>query len=70
MRVCIVVNGAKISNKNTSDFFTLCPCLNLWCFLRIFDRLRAIPASFSFAVVRYIGQKCYENTIHLDKDTR
>ena len=38
--------------KNTSEFPTLSPCLNLWCFLSIFGRFRAIPASFSPAVVR------------------
>ena len=30
-----------------SDFLTLSPCLNLWFFLGIFDRFRAIPASFT-----------------------
>jgi len=30
--------GVKNSNKNTSEFLTLCPCLNLWCFLSIFGR--------------------------------
>ena len=30
--------GIKNSNKNTSEFLTLCPCLNLWCFRSIFGR--------------------------------
>ena len=30
--------GVKNSNKNTSEFLTLCPCLNLWCFRNIFGR--------------------------------
>ena len=44
----------KNSNKDTSEFITLCPCLNLLCFLSIFGRFRAIPASFISAVVCYI----------------
>ena len=43
-----------LGSKNTSKFLTSSPCLNLWCFLSIFDRFRAIPASFSSTVVRYI----------------
>ena len=30
----------------------LSPCLYLWCFLNIFGRFRAIPVSFSSAIVR------------------
>ena len=44
-------SGVKTSNKDTSEFLTLCPCLNLWCFLSIFGRFMVIPASFSSAVV-------------------
>ena len=45
--------GVKNSNKNTPEFLTLSPCVNLWCFLSIFGRFRAIPASFSSAAVLY-----------------
>ena len=31
--------GVKNSNKDTSEFLTLSPCLNLWCFLSTFGRL-------------------------------
>ena len=37
------------SNKDTSQFLTLSPCLHSWLFLSIFGRFRAIPASFSSA---------------------
>ena len=49
----------KKSNKKTSEFLTLSPCLNLCCVLSIFRRLSAIPASFfSTAVVfLYIEQR-------------
>ena len=40
----------KTSNKNTSEFLTLSPCLKIWCFLSIFARFRVIPASFTSAV--------------------
>ena len=30
--------GVKNSNKNSSEFLTLSPSLNLWCFLSIFGR--------------------------------
>ena len=36
----------KHSSKDTLEFLKLCPCLNLWCFLCIFGRSQAIPASF------------------------
>ena len=38
--------GVKHSSKDTLEFLKLCPCLNLWCFLCIFGRSQAIPASF------------------------
>ena len=34
----------KTSNKNTSEFLTLSPCLKIRCFLSIFARFRVIPA--------------------------
>ena len=40
----------KTSNKNTSEFLTLSPCLKIWCFLNIFGGFRVIPASSSSAV--------------------
>ena len=52
----------KNSNKNRSEFLTLSPCLEIWCFLSIFGRFRVIPASFSSAVdgLKYFF---YETTI-------
>lgn len=36
----------KKSNKKTSEFLTLSPCLNLCCVLSLFGRFSAIPVSF------------------------
>ena len=36
--------------KNTSEFLTLCPCLNLWCFLSIFGRFRRHMHQLSYKV--------------------
>ena len=44
-------SGVKISNKDTSEFLTLCSSLNLGRFLSIFVRFMVIPASFSSGVV-------------------
>ena len=38
--------GVKNSNRDTSEFFTLYPSLNIGGFRSIFGRFRAIPASF------------------------
>ena len=54
----------KKSNKKTSEFLTLSPCLNLCCVLSQFGRFSAIPASFfSTAVVFLI----YRTTEELKK---
>ena len=47
--------GVKNSNRDTSEFFTLYPSLNIGGFRSIFGRFRAIPASFSCAIVRNWG---------------
>ena len=44
--------GVKNSNKDTSEFLTLYPSLNIGGFRSTYGRLRAIPASFSCAIVR------------------
>ena len=53
--VCMRIKALVIiySNKNTPEFLSLSPCLDVWCFLRICARSRAIPAGFSSAVLSY-----------------
>lgn len=58
MRVClgilaIVIWRSKIVIRRHQNFILF--CLNLWCVLSIFGRLRAIPASFRSAVVFFIS---------------
>ena len=54
--------GVKNSNKDTSEFLTLYPSLNIGGFGSIFGRFRAIPASFSCAIVR----NCICNLLNTD----
>ena len=50
-RILAIYLEVKNRSKKTSEFLTLCPCLNLRCVLGIFGRFSVIPANFSSAVV-------------------
>lgn len=41
-------SGLKNNNINTSEILTFSPCLNLGCFLSIFNSFWAIPGSFRY----------------------
>ena len=62
----IVIKGSKIVIKIYPNFL---PCINLWCFLSIFSRFGAIPASFSSVVVRSPrGVSCSEGLAYHPKE--
>ena len=47
------------SNKNTSEFLALSPCLNLGCVVNLLGHFNTIPMSFSSAIVPF-----YNNTLY------